>query len=642
MGPDLTDQQFGNYRLLRRLGGGGFADVYLGQHVRIATQQAAIKVLHLTDVDKQQFQEEAERTAALRHHHIVRLYDFDLQQGTPFLILEYAPNGSLARHERQQLSLATVIQYLKQIAPALQYAHDHNVIHRDIKPDNILVNEQNELLVSDFGIAVISKTGRTSLQSPPTLSGTPYYMAPEAFRGKTEKASDQYSLAIMVYEWLCGATPFTEGDFIQLGFQHAAELVPAPRTRNPAIPPAVEQVLLKALAKNPQDRYPTIQAFADALEAASKAGQIRDALTIVGVDERGNQYSYSSINAAINDVPANLLIYIPPGTYHESIILNKPVEIIGDGPRDQIIIESSDASCILMQSNAATVRHLTLCCRAGLNNRQAFAVDITQGQLKLTDCDITSDSLACIGIHNAGANPIIQLCVIHDGKQSGVFVYENGHGAIEDCNIFGNALSGIAIREGSNPTIRRCQIHDGKQSGISVYESGQGVIEDCDISGHALSGIEIREGGNPTIQRCRIHDGKTGGVLVYENGQGVIEDCDISGNAYAGIEIKQGANPIFRRCRIHDCKQGGVFVHENGQGVIEECDIFGNAYAGVTSREGGNPRLIHCRINQNGYEAVWVYDKGSAVVEVCDLTGNTRGPWDISADSVVQQNANKT
>src|SRR5579872_5233157 len=165
MSQNLIGQQFGNYRLVRRLGGGGFADVYLGQHVRIATQQAAIKILHLIDVNEQQFQEEAERTAALRHHHIVRLYDFDLQQGTPFLILEYAPNGPLARHKGQQLPLPTVIQYLKQIAPALQYAHDHNVIHRDIKPDNILVNEQDELLVSDFGIAVISKTGRTSLQS---------------------------------------------------------------------------------------------------------------------------------------------------------------------------------------------------------------------------------------------------------------------------------------------------------------------------------------------------------------------------------------------------------------------------------------------------------------------------------------------
>lgn len=595
MSSNLAGQQFGNYRLLRRLGGGGFADVYFGQHVHVATQQAAIKVLHLTDVDEQQFQEEAERTAALHHHHIVRLYDFDLREGTPFLVLEYAPNGSLARHRGQQLALATVNQYLKQIAPALQYAHDHNVIHCDIKPDNILVNEQDELLVSDFGIAVLSKTGRTSLQSSLTISGTPYYMAPEAFRGKTERASDQYSLAIMVYEWLCSTTPFTEGDFIQLGFQHAAEPVPAPRAHNPAISPAIEQVLLKALAKAPQDRYPTIQAFADAFEDASKSSQNHGAFPIVGVDERGNQYSYSSINAAINDVPPNWLIFVPPGTYHESIILNKPVEIIGDGPRDQIIIESSDADCIMMQTSTATVRHLTLRCSAGLKNKKFYAVDIPQGQLKLTDCDITSDSLPCIGIHNASANPLIQQCVIHDSKQAGIYVYENGQGIIEDCAIFGNALAGIDIKQHGNPTVRRCKIHDGKECGVFVYENGQGVIEDCAIFGNTLAGIAMREGGNPSIRRCQVHDNKDG-ILVYKSGQGAVEDCAIFGNAYAGAEIK----------------------------------------------EGGNLHLRRCRINYNGYEAVWMYDKGSAVVEDCDLTGNARGPWDISLDSVVRLSGNKT
>src|SRR5438270_10763612 len=136
---DRTGQLFGSYRLLRRLGGGGFAEVYLGQHIRVSTQQAAIKILQLTDVDEQQFQQEAERTAALKHSHIVRLYDFDIQHDVPFLVLEYAPQGSLARYQGQRLSLDTMLSYITQIAPALQYAHDREVIHRDIKPDNILV-----------------------------------------------------------------------------------------------------------------------------------------------------------------------------------------------------------------------------------------------------------------------------------------------------------------------------------------------------------------------------------------------------------------------------------------------------------------------------------------------------------------------
>ncbi len=153
---DYTGQQIGSYRLVRRLGSGGFASVYEGRHVRIATQQAAIKLLHLFDVDTKKFQQEAETTAALVHPHIIRLFDYDFHNQTPFLVIDYAPGGSLRdRHPAgTQLPLPTVVQYMQQIASALAYAHGKNVIHRDIKPDNVLIGTHGELRLSDFGIAV--------------------------------------------------------------------------------------------------------------------------------------------------------------------------------------------------------------------------------------------------------------------------------------------------------------------------------------------------------------------------------------------------------------------------------------------------------------------------------------------------------
>ena len=271
---DLTGQQFGNYRLVRLLGTGGFASVYLGQHVRIASQQAAIKILHLFNVDTQAFQQEAETTASLDHPHIVRLLDFDLHQGSmPFLVMYYAPNGSLrTRHAKGMLlPLPTVMQYAKEIASALEYAHDNNIIHRDLKPENILVGRHNELLLSDFGISVLSKTGRTSLEHGYNIGGTAEYMAPEMFRGKPEKASDQYALGIVIYEWLSGTPPFTEGNPIQLGSQHTHEEIPPLRTKLPTLLPQVEAVVLRALAKDPKNRFPSLQAFIDALVEASHA-----------------------------------------------------------------------------------------------------------------------------------------------------------------------------------------------------------------------------------------------------------------------------------------------------------------------------------------------------------------------------------
>jgi WD40 repeat protein len=269
---DRVGQQLGNYRLVRLLGRGGFAEVYLGQHVHLASKQAAIKILQLFDVDARKFQEEAETTEKLVHPHIVRLLDFDIEQGTPFLVLDYAPGGSLrTRHPKgSMVSLARVGEYLKEIAPALQYAHDQHILHRDMKPDNLLIGRQGDLLLSDFGIAVITQTGRTSISFAYGIGGTPYYMAPETYQGRPEKASDQYALAVVVYEWLCGSVPFSEGNFIQVGYQHAHEPVPPLCSKNPTIPAAIETVVLKALSKEPKDRFGSVQAFANALEQASQ------------------------------------------------------------------------------------------------------------------------------------------------------------------------------------------------------------------------------------------------------------------------------------------------------------------------------------------------------------------------------------
>jgi serine/threonine protein kinase len=238
------------------------------------------------DVDARKFQEEAETTEQLVHPHIVRLLDFDLEQGTPFLVLDFAPGGSLrTRHPKGSVvPLATVESYLNELVPALQYAHDKHILHRDIKPDNMLIGRQDELLLSDFGIAMLTQTGRTSLSSAYGIGGTPYYMAPETYRGRPEKASDQYALAVVVYEWLCGSVPFSQGDFIQLGFQHAHEPVPPLREQNPAIPPDVEQVVMTALAKDPRQRFGSMLAFATALKQASQVTQ-REAEPIIPISE---------------------------------------------------------------------------------------------------------------------------------------------------------------------------------------------------------------------------------------------------------------------------------------------------------------------------------------------------------------------
>jgi serine/threonine protein kinase/tetratricopeptide (TPR) repeat protein len=273
---DRMGQQLGNYRLIRRLGKGGFAVVYLGEHVHLKTK-AAIKVLHqvqLTNDEEEKFRNEAYTIANLKHRYIIPVLDYGIQEstGTPFLVMDYAPRGTL----RQRYATGTILSplhilsYVKQVASALQYAHDRKVIHRDVKPENMLLNENDKIWLSDFGIAVVYETTRASN----TLDkfGTPPYMAPEQFHGKPLPASDQYGLGIVVYEWLCGTRPFngTLGELIR---QHESAIPPSMREKVPSLSSAIEEVVQKALVKDPKERFASVRDFAQALQEACQVEQ---------------------------------------------------------------------------------------------------------------------------------------------------------------------------------------------------------------------------------------------------------------------------------------------------------------------------------------------------------------------------------
>jgi serine/threonine protein kinase len=266
-------QQFGNYRLLRLLGQGGFAEVYLGEHLHLK-MQAAVKVLHTNLLGKEieAFQSEAQTLANLRHPHIIRILDFDVQQGIPFLVLDYAPNGSLReKHPRgMPVPQELVVSYVQQVSSALQYAHEQRLIHRDIKPENMLVGNQDEILLGDFGIASVAHS--TSSMSTQAAIGTLSYMAPEQIQGKPRSASDQYALAVTVYQWLSGTLPF-QGNSSEVIAQHLAVEPPPLRSKAPHVSPAIEKVVMTALAKDPGRRFASVQAFATALAQVSKRDQ---------------------------------------------------------------------------------------------------------------------------------------------------------------------------------------------------------------------------------------------------------------------------------------------------------------------------------------------------------------------------------
>ena len=269
---ELLGRQLGSYRLVQILGHGAFGSVYLGKHFLLEHKPpVAIKILNTTlntqeEVDR--FFQEAVLLDELTHPNILPITDANLYEDYPFFVTEYAPGGSL-RDVLDQLGevpmpLEDAVHLLSQIGTGLQHAHDLDVVHRDLKPANILFNAHGDALLADFGIALqIQNTRRVD------EIGTPPYMAPEQFKGQVSKKSDQYALGCIAYELLTGQPLFTAEDPYTMGYKHIYEQPLDPSDLNPDIPRTVEDVILKALAKHRDDRYPSVADFVLALQNAA-------------------------------------------------------------------------------------------------------------------------------------------------------------------------------------------------------------------------------------------------------------------------------------------------------------------------------------------------------------------------------------
>jgi serine/threonine protein kinase len=308
MGEDMTleGQQLGRYRLIELVGSGGMGEVYLAQDPGI-NRQVAIKVVR-TEVaaysgkgpgtmpgigtmpgtgtlgsrdPARLFQREAKAIAMLDHPGILPLYDYGDQSINgmmlTYLVMPYREEGSLANWLQEEgsalSSVQNVEQMLQQAAAALQYAHDHQVIHQDVKPSNFLIRTSREnpkrpdLLLTDFGIAKLSMQATRSSQG---VQGTPTYMAPEQWEGHPVPATDQYALAVLLYELLTGRPPFL-GTPMQMMYAHVNTQPEAPSLLNPRLSPTIDTVVLRGLAKRPEERFPSIIAFAFAFRQALRS-----------------------------------------------------------------------------------------------------------------------------------------------------------------------------------------------------------------------------------------------------------------------------------------------------------------------------------------------------------------------------------
>lgn len=265
------------YRMIRKLGGGGMADVYLAQDEELG-RRVAVKILHERYANDEQFVErfrrEATHAAGLSHPNIVSIFDRGETNGSYFIVMEYVEGKTLKEliRTRGHCPVPVAIAYTRQILSALRYAHRNGVVHRDIKPHNVIVDAEGQLKVTDFGIA---RAGASQMTEEGAIIGTAQYLSPEQARGApVDQTSDLYSCGVVLYELLTAEVPFSGETPVEIAMKHLTEVPRPPSELRPDVPRDLDLVVLRALAKEPADRYQSAAAMDADLETVARGGHV--------------------------------------------------------------------------------------------------------------------------------------------------------------------------------------------------------------------------------------------------------------------------------------------------------------------------------------------------------------------------------
>lgn len=384
---------------------------------------------------------------------------------------------------------------------------------------------------------------------------------------------------------------------------------------------------------------------------------------------------FLTIAAAIAAASAGDRIEVRPGTYRETVRVERPLAIVGLGEPGSVIVEQGGDNVVVVDAVRALIRGLTLRQTGGEPSR--YGVDIKRGRVVIDNCEITSASLAAIAAHGR-AQAVITRNRVHDSAQSGLFFYESATAEVIGNDIVGNGKAGIESKSTGRITLRRNRVHDGGSSGLFLHSGADAIIEDNEVSRNRLAGIEIKAGaraelrrnqilaGNQsglfinagaralveentfrgnglaaievkgstevTIRRNTLAAGKQSGIFINAGSKALVEDNIIDGSGLAGIEVK-ASSPDVRGNTVRNGKMSGIYVHSQSGGTFVDNRVSNNTKAGFEVSTGATPVVQNNRVEGNGYQGIWITAEGRGRYAGNTLARNVKGPWRLDGEA---------
>ncbi|NDD29523.1 MAG: hypothetical protein EB084_14780 [Proteobacteria bacterium] len=677
----------GRYRLGPVVGKGGMGVVYAADDLETPGLRVAVKRMQV-DAESEKEREDAVRLflhearvlRTLRHESIPRVHACFDEGKQYFLVMDLVEGCTLSEladlsGQRPPAFLPPVEQVLDwgvQIARVLSYLHAQQpspVVYKDLKPDNLMLTRDGRVMLLDFGIAkTLNPQGKFSTILKGV--GSPGFAAPEQYaRQQSDPRADLYALGATLYALLTGQVPIESVDRQQALVEGRSDPLEPLSSLAPKTPRALEVAIRRLMAVRKTERTPSADEALKALEA------IRD-----GKDERGlpkvvsrmlsnlwkpgrstpsppprgpveaaepqipvrslewivGQGGLSSIHDAMLQASPGDVIRVRPGRYVESLVIDRPITLIGDGRPDDIVIAGRRGGALVVNGGAVSVRGLTLLTEP---SDAAAAVEVIYGSLSLDTCRIASSGQVGVHVRGAASNASLRDCEITDTAEAALLVDDSAVATAERCEMHHTHI-GIEAANKAEITARQCTVRSARGAGLYVHDEGRGTFDDCEIRGCGQAGVTVTAGADPLVRGCQVRDGKGRGLVIGEQSLGVFEDCTVAGNREEGVFIYDGANPELRRTRVLDSGRCGVVSRGRSYGLFEDCEIAGSFEAGVVIAEGADPILRRCRITRN-FVAVQALPRAKGTVEQCDLRGNTRSVFDLAPRSQVRQQDNQ-